>query len=86
MSKHKDDVKTRVVGLALGKLTRELVSAPDNWASGIRHVGGVTLSQASVGNVGTCRVDEKQEAQVGAGCDHECGCAEIINGVDEGTR
>ena len=30
---------------------------------GIRHGGGMTLSQALVGNLGTCRSDVKGEAQ-----------------------
>jgi hypothetical protein len=31
--------------------------------TGVRHVGGVTLDQALVRNVGTCRPDAKGEAQ-----------------------
>jgi hypothetical protein len=31
---------------------------------GVRHKGGVNLIQASVRNVGTCRLDVKGEAQV----------------------
>jgi len=31
---------------------------------GTRHIGGVTLDQALVWNVGTCRLDDKGEIQV----------------------
>jgi hypothetical protein len=31
---------------------------------GIRHIGGITLIQASVRNLGTCRPDAKGEIQV----------------------
>lgn len=33
---------------------------------GVRHEGGVTLIQAWVGNVGTCRSDAKGDAQAGS--------------------
>ena len=33
------------------------------WLGGIRHTGGVTLDQALVWNVGTCRLDAKEEIQ-----------------------
>lgn len=33
------------------------------WLGGIRHRGGVTLDQALVWNVGTCRLDAKEEIQ-----------------------
>lgn len=33
------------------------------WLGGIRHKGGVTLEQAFVRNVGTCRLDAKGEIQ-----------------------
>lgn len=33
------------------------------WLGGIRHIGGVTLDQALVWNVGTCRLDAKEEIQ-----------------------
>ena len=36
---------------------------PDYCPTGVRHEGGVTLIQALVGNVGTCRPDAKGEAQ-----------------------
>ncbi len=37
---------------------------PADWLGGVRCVGGVTLFQALLGNVGTCRVDDKGEGQV----------------------
>lgn len=36
---------------------------PDYCPTGVRHEGGVTLIQALVRNVGTCRPDVKGEAQ-----------------------
>jgi len=36
------------------------------WPCGIRHKGGMTLVQAFVRNVGTCRLDAKGEIQVEA--------------------
>ena len=36
---------------------------PADCSTGARHGGGVTLVQASVRNVGTCRPDAKGEAQ-----------------------
>jgi hypothetical protein len=38
---------------------------PADWLGGVRCVGGVTLFQAFLRNVGTCRLDEKGEVQVG---------------------
>ncbi|WP_321794739.1 FAD-binding oxidoreductase [Caballeronia sp. J97] len=37
---------------------------PADGPFGIRHIGGVTLTQASVRNLGTCRPDAKGEFQV----------------------
>ena len=37
---------------------------PADWLDGVRYVGGVTLFQALLGNVGTCRLDVKGEVQV----------------------
>ena len=37
---------------------------PADWLGGVRCVGGVTLFQAELGNVGTCRLDDKGEVQV----------------------
>jgi len=37
---------------------------PADWLGGVRCVGGVTLFQALLGNVGTCRLDVKGEVQV----------------------
>ena len=36
---------------------------PADGPIGIRHIGGVTLIQASVRNLGTCRPDDKGEIQ-----------------------
>jgi len=38
---------------------------PADWLDGVRCVGGVTLFQALIGNVGTGRADTKGEIQVG---------------------
>ena len=38
---------------------------PADWLGGVRCEGGVTLFQALLGNVGTCRGDVKGAAQVG---------------------
>jgi len=56
-----DDVETG------GKsLTRDQSGGrPDCCPDGIRHEGGVTLGQALVWNVGTCRPDAKGEIQIG---------------------
>ena len=37
---------------------------PADWLDGVRCIGGVTLFQAHLGNVGTCRLDAKGEVQV----------------------
>ncbi len=37
---------------------------PADWLGGVRCRGGVTLFQALLGNVGTCRLDGKGEVQV----------------------
>jgi hypothetical protein len=37
---------------------------PADCLGGVRCVGGVTLFQALLGNVGTCRLDDKGEVQV----------------------
>ena len=42
-----------------GRVQRE----PAAWLVGTRHKGGVTLHQALVRNVGTCRLDVKGEIQ-----------------------
>ena len=42
-----------------GQVQRE----PAAWLDGIRHRGGVNLSQVFVRNVGTCRLDAKGEIQ-----------------------
>jgi len=38
---------------------------PADWLGGVRCIGGVTLFQALLGNVGTCRLDAKGKIQVG---------------------
>ena len=38
---------------------------PADWLGGVRCRGGVTLFQALLGNVGTCRMDVKGEVQMG---------------------
>jgi len=38
---------------------------PADWLGGVRCIGGVTLFQALLRNVGTCRLDVKGEVQVG---------------------
>ena len=63
--KRMDDVETGEMSLPRDKSGRW----PDCCPGGIRHEGGVTLSQALARNVGTCRPDAKGEAQVG--CPHE---------------
>ena len=42
----------------------KLVGEPADCPSGVRHKSGVTLIQALVWNVGTCRPDVKGEAQM----------------------
>ena len=37
---------------------------PADWLGGVRCIGGVTLFQALLRNVGTCRLDVKGEVQV----------------------
>lgn len=44
---------------------------PADCSTGARHVGGVTLYQASVRNVRTCRPDVKGEVQVDSLCKNE---------------
>jgi hypothetical protein len=56
-----DDVET-----GWNSLTRDKSGGwPDCCPGGIRHEGGVTLNQASMWNVGTCRPDAKGEIQIG---------------------
>jgi len=57
---------------------RDLISVPgQGWGkpvycpTGVRHVGGVTLIQALVRNVGTCRPDAKGEVQADRLCEGE---------------
>jgi len=59
--KRRDDVKTGGV-VDPGEVWGIPVYRP----FGVRHEGGVTLAQALVWNVGTCRPDVKGEAQVAA--------------------
>ena len=57
--KRTDDIKTGGKSLTRDKNRGHLKCC----LFGIRHVGGVNLIQAFVWNVGTCRLDEKGEAQ-----------------------
>ncbi len=57
--KRTDDVKTGGKSLTRDKNRGDL----DGCLFGIRHEGGVNLIQAFEWNVGTCRLDEKGEAQ-----------------------
>jgi hypothetical protein len=53
------------VETGLGLLARdEGRGKPADCSTGVRHKDGVTVDQASVRNVGTCRPDAKGEAQV----------------------
>ncbi len=45
-------------------LRERIQRVPVDWLGGVRCGGGVTLFQAFLGNVGTCRVDVKGEVQV----------------------
>ena len=56
-----DDVKTRVINGILGRVRRETAYC----SGGVRHGGGVSLTQAFVWNVGTCRLDAKGKPQAG---------------------
>ena len=58
--KRRNDVKTGKESLARDKPRRR----PVYCLGGVRHRGGVTLIQAFVWNVGTCRLDGKGETQV----------------------
>jgi hypothetical protein len=58
--KRRNDVKTGKESLARDKPR----GRPVYCLGGVRHRGGVTLIQAFVRNVGTCRPDGKGEAQV----------------------
>ena len=57
-----DDVETG--GMSLTR--DESGGWPDCGPDGIRHEGGVTLNQALVRNVGTCRPDAKGDIQMGS--------------------
>lgn len=63
--KHIDDVETGEMSLPRD----ESGGWPDCCPDDIRHGGGVTLGLALAWNVGTCRSDAKEEAQMG--CPHE---------------
>jgi hypothetical protein len=56
-----DDVKTRVIFSILGGVRRETAYCSD----GVRYGGGVSLTQAFVWNVGTCRLDANGKPQAG---------------------
>ena len=44
-------------------LRERIQRVPADWLGGVRCGGGVTLFQAFLGNVGTCRLDVKGEVQ-----------------------
>ncbi len=46
-------------------LRERIQRVPVDWLGGVRCGGGVTLFQALLGNVGTCRMDVKGEVQMG---------------------
>ena len=54
----------------LDRLPGPVWAAPAYGPVGVRRTGGVTLIQALMRNVGTCRPDVKGAAQVGS--PHEC--------------
>jgi len=58
--KRKNDVKTGRKSLARDKSS----GSPADWLGGVRHEGGVSMIQALVWNVGTCRLDAKGKVQV----------------------
>ena len=60
--KRRDDVKTGGELLTREESGGDLIYCP----GGVRHEGGVTVVQACVRNVGTCRPDDKGETQVAA--------------------
>src|SRR5271165_8827 len=80
--KRMDDVETG------GKsLTRDQSGGwPDCRPGGIRHEGGVTLSQALVRNVGTCRSDAKGGIQAGGPCKDESTDAGHRGGATRSVR
>jgi hypothetical protein len=47
-------------------LQDDLRGETEFWRKGIRHIGGATLVQARLRNVGTCRCDDKGEFQAKA--------------------
>lgn len=63
--------QNRVGFVSPGQVWEIPVYGPD----GVRHEGGVTLLQALVRNVGTCRPDAKGDVQVEAprGPEYRCG-------------
>jgi hypothetical protein len=72
-----DDVKTGGSLVTPGGVWEEPVYCPH----GVRHEGSMTLLQASVWNVGTCRSDAKGEAQVGRPHERESTKAEHRDGA-----
>ena len=60
--KRRNDVKTGRKSLARDEPRRK----PAYWLDGVRHEGGVSVVQALVWNVGTCRLDAKGEVQAEA--------------------
>ena len=72
-----DDVKMGVSHCT----PRKVQEKPCNCLHGIRQRGGMTLIQAQPWNVGTCRSDVKQEAQVVKSHKRESSDAEHRDGV-----
>jgi len=60
--KRRNDVETGLESLARD----EPSGKPAYWLGGVRHEGGVSMVQALVWNVGTCRLDAKGEIQAEA--------------------
>ena len=57
--KRRDGVETGVLSFPRD----ESSGSPADWLDGARHEGGVSMVQALVRNVGTCRLDAKGEIQ-----------------------
>jgi hypothetical protein len=56
--------RTQLLNSLWPRLTNPSTETGNTCLGGIRHKGGVNLSQALVWNVGTCRPDGKGETQV----------------------
>jgi hypothetical protein len=62
-------------------LPRSVWQSPISWPSGIRYEGSVTVHQALMRNVRTCRRDAKGESQVGG--PHEAGVPKRGTGTEQ---